>query len=121
MHKGNKKATDAPLPDSMKMFRMGIEGGKPKPGEIGVQPEWFYKGNGFGVVAPGHPIPSPSFAKDAGEEPEIAGILVTVRAAHPRRLGFALANEFSDHVTERVNYLALAPSKRRACAVGPEL
>ncbi|MCY1540182.1 hypothetical protein D9M68_758060 [compost metagenome] len=39
----------------------------------------------------------------------------------PRRLGFALANEFSDHVTERVNYLYLAHSKLRACAFGPEL
>ena len=32
--------------DSMKMFRMGIEGGKPGAGSLGVQPEWFYKGNG---------------------------------------------------------------------------
>src|SRR5690242_20217706 len=29
------------LTDSMKIFRMGIEGGKPKTGTIGVQPEWF--------------------------------------------------------------------------------
>src|SRR5688572_31914020 len=34
------------LTDSMKMFRMGLEGGKPKNGGPGVQPEWFYKGNG---------------------------------------------------------------------------
>jgi len=39
MHKANQPATDAPLTDSMKMFRMGLEGGKPKPGEVGVQPE----------------------------------------------------------------------------------
>jgi hypothetical protein len=39
----------------------------------------------------------------------------------PRRLGFALGNEWSDHATERVNYLYLAPSKLRQCAVGPEL
>ncbi len=30
-------------------------------------------------------------------------------------------NEFSDHVTERQNYLWLAHSKLRACSVGPEL
>ena len=122
MHKANQQAAaDTPLTDSMKMFRMGLEGGKPKPGEIGVQPEWFYKGNGFAVAAPGRPIPSPAFAKDAGEEPEIAGIYVIDQQGQPRRLGFALANEFSDHVTERVNYLYLAHSKLRACSFGPEL
>ncbi len=119
MHKGGK--ADENLTDSMKMFRMGLEGGKPSPGEVGVQPEWFYKGNGYTVVAPGRPIPSPAFAKDAGEEPEIAGIYVIDQQGNPRRLGFALANEFSDHVTERVNYLFLAHSKLRACSFGPEL
>jgi hypothetical protein len=105
----------------MKMFRMGLEGGKPEAGQAGVQPEWFYKGNGYTVVSPGHAIPSPAFAKDAGEEPEIAGIYVIDQEGTPRRLGFALANEFSDHVTERVNYLYLAHSKLRACSFGPEL
>jgi len=122
MHKSNQQAAaDTPVTDSMKMFRMGLDGGKPKAGEIGVQPEWFYKGNGFGLIAPGHPIPSPAFAKDAGEEPEIAGIYVIDQHGQPARLGFALGNEFSDHVTERVNYLWLAHSKLRACAIGPEL
>jgi hypothetical protein len=121
MHKAVGTKTEEKLTDSMKMFRMGLEGGKPAQGEIGVQPEWFYKGNGYSVVAPGHPIPSPAFAKDAGEEPEIAGIYVIDQNGQPRRLGFALANEFSDHVTERVNYLFLAHSKLRACSIGPEL
>jgi len=119
MHNADRPAGE--LTDSMKMFRMGIEGGKPEMGQKGVQPEWFYKGNGHAVVAPGHPIPSPAFAEDAGEEPEIAGIYVIDQNGQPRRLGFALANEFSDHVTERVNYLYLAHSKLRACAFGPEL
>ncbi|HEY9012330.1 MAG TPA: AraD1 family protein [Devosia sp.] len=121
MHKSNQQAAEAPLTDSMKMFRMGLEGGKPAPGEIGVQPEWFYKGNGHIVAAPGKPIPSPAFAKDAGEEPEIAGIYLIGKDGTPFRLGFALGNEFSDHVTERVNYLFLAHSKLRWCSFGPEL
>src|SRR5690349_10833017 len=121
MHKSNQQAAEAPLTDSMKMFRMGLEGGKPAPGETGVQPEWFYKGNGYTVVRPGKPIPSPAFAKDAGEEPEMAGIYVIGPDRQPRRVGFALGNEFSDHVTERVNYLFLAHSKLRMCAIGPEL
>lgn len=121
MHKSANEQEEEKLTDSMKMFRMGIEGGKPKLGEKGVQPEWFYKGNGHTVIAPGKPIPSPSFAKDAGEEPEMAGIYIVGPDGQPHRLGFALANEFSDHVTERVNYLFLAHSKLRACSFGPEL
>ena len=39
----------------------------------------------------------------------------------PFRRGYALGNEFSDHVTERVNYLWLAHSKLRWCSFGPEV
>lgn len=106
--------------DSMKMFLMGVEGGKPASG-AGVQPEWFYKGDGASLVAPGAPLPSPAFALDAGEEPEIAGIYLIAKDGSPVRLGYALANEFSDHVTERGNYLWLAHSKLRPAALGPEL
>ena len=121
MHKSATTAAEETLTDSMKMFRMGLEGGKPAPGETGVQPEWFYKGTGHAVVAPGQPIPSPAFAADAGEEPEIAGLYLIGPDGTPWRLGFAIGNEFSDHVTERVNYLWLAHSKLRACSFGPEL
>lgn len=107
--------------DSMKMFRWGIEGGKPNGTAPGVQPEWFYKGTGHALIAPGAPLPSPAFALDGGEEPEIAGIYVIAADGTPFRVGFALANEFSDHVTEKQNYLYLAHSKLRACAIGPEL
>jgi hypothetical protein len=106
--------------DSLKMFRMGLEGGKPASGP-GVQPEWFYKGNGTTLVAPGQPLFSPGFAQDGGEEPEIAGIYVIAAGGAPCRVGWALANEFSDHVMERVNYLYLAHSKLRPSAIGPEI
>jgi hypothetical protein len=106
--------------DSMKMFLMGVEGGKAENG-AGVQPEWFYKGDGSQIVAPGSPLPSPAFALDAGEEPEVAGVYLIADDGMPVRLGYALANEFSDHVTERGNYLWLAHSKLRPAALGPEL
>lgn len=109
------------LTDSMKMFRLGLAGGKPKTGENGVQPEWFYKGTGDIVAAPGESLCSPDFALDGGEEPEIAGIYIIGPDGMPFRIGFALGNEFSDHVTERQNYLYLAHSKLRNCAIGPEL
>lgn len=121
MHTANSGQSEVGLTDTMKMFRMGLEGGKPAEGQKGVQPEWFYKGNGYSVINPGQAIPSPGFALDAGEEPEMAGIYLIDHEGQPRRLGFTLANEFSDHVTERVNYLYLAHSKLRACAFGPEL
>lgn len=107
--------------DSMKMFLMGLEGGKPAPGHRGVQPEWFFKGDGSCLVPPGAPLSMPEFALDAGEEPEIAGIYLIADDGRPMRLGYALANEFSDHVTERHNYLWLAHSKLRPAALGPEL
>ncbi|MFT6605344.1 MAG: hypothetical protein ACJA2X_000520 [Halocynthiibacter sp.] len=116
-----KADADEALTDSMKMFRLGLEGGKPEAGQIGAQPEWFYKGNGHAAVAPGAPIHSPGFALDAGEEPEIAGIYLIGPGGAPQRIGFAIANEFSDHVTERGNYLWLAHSKLRPAAFGPEI
>jgi len=112
---------DAELSDSMKMFKWGVEGGKPAGDEPGMQPEWFYKGNGGNVVACGRPIASPDFAEDHGEEPELVGCYVIDDDGRPHRLGFAIGNEFSDHMTERKNYLLLAHSKLRQCGVGPML
>jgi hypothetical protein len=115
------KAAAAGVTDSMRMFMMGVEGGKPLGEQEGVQPEWFYKGNGACIVGTGADLQSPAFALDGGEEPEIAGIYLIDPDGNPRRLGFALANEFSDHVTERGNYLWLAHSKLRPAALGAEL
>jgi hypothetical protein len=120
--KMHKNLADAEtLTDSMRMFKMGLEGGKPTGGAPGVQPEWFYKGDGSTIAAPGGDLVSPSFALDGGEEPEIVGVYVVSPEGAPFRLGFALGNEFSDHVTERQNYLYLAHSKLRASSFGPEL
>ncbi|MCH7627223.1 MAG: FAH family protein [Proteobacteria bacterium] len=107
--------------DSMRMFLEGLEGGKPDPGAVGQQPEWFYKGDGSQLLGPGQALEMPSFAQDGGEEPELAGIYLIGADGTPFRLGFALANEFSDHVTERHNYLWLAHSKLRQAALGAEL
>jgi hypothetical protein len=123
MHlRAKPKGPDAPpLTDSMRMFQWGVEGGRPPAGEAGAQPEWFYKGNGRIVVACGQPLVAPDFALDFGEEPEVVGLYVIAPSGAPLRLGYAIGNEFSDHVTERRNYLYLAHSKLRQCGVGPEL
>ena len=86
-----------------------------------MQPEWFYKGDGSWLVGPGQPLPLPAFALDGGEEPELAGLYIIDDKGPPVRLGFALGNEYSDHVTERQNYLYLAHSKLRHSAIGPEM
>jgi len=119
--KMHKAAAAGQATDSMRMFLMGEEGGKPPAGIEGVQPEWFYKGDGSILVPPGAPFRKPAFAGDGGEEPEIAGIYLNAPDGTPVRLGFSIGNEFSDHVTERVNYLWLAHSKLRQASLGAEL
>jgi hypothetical protein len=116
-----KLTSTAELTDSMKMFKAGVEGGKPNGSKHGMQPVWFYKGNGRNVVACGRSLLSPDFAEDHGEEPELVGLYLIDDDGRPVRLGFAIGNEFSDHVTERRNYLLLAHSKLRQCGVGPML
>lgn len=112
---------EADLTDSMKMFKWGVAGGKPAAGAIGAPPEWFYKGDGRWVVPPGQALELPPYAKDGGEEVEIVGLYVIGDDGTPLRVGFALGNEYSDHVIERENYLYLAHSKLRQSSYGPEL
>ena len=120
MHAKLQKS-EAELTDSMKMFKWGMEGGKPPAGKIGTPPEWFYKGDGRCVVAPEHALELPAYALDGGEEVEVVGLYVIGDRGEVLRVGFALGNEYADHVMERQNYLYLAHSKLRQCSFGPEL
>lgn len=119
MHGG--VAAAEPQTDSARMFAMGLQGGRPSQDQRGVSPEWFYKGNGTNLRGPRASLEIPAFALDGGEEPEVAGCYVIDPNGVPRRLGFILGNEWSDHATEKINYLYLAPSKLRQCAIGPSL
>ena len=112
---------DAELTDSMRMFRAGLDGGRPDPGKIGTAPEWFYKGHGQILRAHGERLIVPPHAEDGGEEAEVAGVYLIDAAGQPRRIGMATGNEFSDHKFEKRNYLYLAGSKIRNCSLGPEL
>jgi hypothetical protein len=120
MHEAEAQAS-APVTDSMKMYRIGLEGGRPPEGQIGAAPEWFYKGCGSILRAHGESLRVPSFAGDGGDEAEIAGAYLIGPDGAPYRIGLVQGNEFSDHVTESKNYLYLAPSKLRQCAIGPEV
>lgn len=117
MHGGE---SDAPPTDSMKVFQWGVAEGKPGEGAVGVQPEWFFKGDGSILRTHGQILIKPAFAEDGGEEPEIAGLYRVDAGGRPWLVGYAGGNEFSDHAMERRNYLYLAPSKLRECALGPE-
>jgi hypothetical protein len=118
MHAAEKPAV---VTDSMRMYQWGLDGGRPAPGAIGTPPEWFYKGCGTILRAHGEPLEVPPFALDGGEEAEVAGAYIIDPSGTARRVGLTLANEFSDHKMEQKNYLYLAPSKLRTCAIGPEL
>ncbi|MDQ2842302.1 MAG: GguC protein [Acidobacteriota bacterium] len=115
------KRSQGEMTDSTRMFQLGLEGGSPEAGQIGVQPEWFFKGDGSILRAHGEELVVPPYGWDGGEEPEIAGVYVVGRNGRPRRVGLTQGNEFSDHRMEKKNYLYLAPSKLRNCAIGPEL
>jgi hypothetical protein len=121
MHAAENPLEAAAITDSMRMFQWGVENGRPAKGEIGVAPEWFYKGNGSVLKGPFAALPVPPYAEDGGEEAEIAGIYLVGEDGTPCRLGMAIGNEFSDHKFERRNYLNLAGSKLRNCGLGPEL
>jgi hypothetical protein len=109
------------LTDSMRMFQWGVECGRPPKGEVGIAPEWFYKGTGSMLRGPFEPLTVPAFAEDGGEEAELAGIYIVSDDGQPCRIGMAVGNEFSDHLFEKKNYLNLAGSKLRTCSLGPEL
>jgi hypothetical protein len=109
------------LTDSMKIFQWGMENGRPPEGSIGISPEWFYKGTGCTLRAHGEPLDVPPYAEDGGEEAEIAGVYLVAPDGRLYRIGMAVGNEFSDHQFEKKNYLNLAGSKLRTCALGPEL
>ena len=121
MHLAEAPKVAVPVTDSMRMFQWGVEGGRPAKGEIGVAPEWFYKGTGSVLQPPFAPLTIPAYGEDGGEEAELAGIYVIAEDGTPYRIGMAAGNEFSDHQFERRNYLNLAGSKLRACSLGPEL
>ncbi|MDE3103723.1 MAG: GguC protein [Acidobacteriota bacterium] len=121
MHAAPQAAAEAAMTDSMRMFAWGQQQGRPAAGEVGVAPEWFYKGCGAMLRAHGEALLVPGYAEDGGEEAEVAMVYVNDEAGVPHRLGMCQGNEFSDHVFERRNYLNLAGSKLRSCALGPEL
>ena len=63
----------------------------------------------------------PPYAKDGGEEAEIAAVYLVGPEGRRYRFRMTAGNEFSDHQFEKKNYLKLAGSKLRTFSLGPEL
>jgi hypothetical protein len=120
MHLAEAAKAEA-MTDSMRMFQWGVEAGRPPEGEIGIAPEWFYKGTGAVLRGPFESLSVPAYAEDGGEEAEIAGVYIIGEDGTPYRIGLTVGNEFSDHRFEKRNYLNLAGSKLRTCSIGPEI
>lgn len=112
---------ESKMTDSMRMFEWGRQNGRPADGQIGIAPEWFFKGDGSVLRPVFAPLEVPGYGEDGGEEAEIAAVYLTGPDGTPYRVGMTNANEFSDHLFERRNYLNLAGSKLRMCSIGPEL
>ncbi|GAA3254256.1 hypothetical protein GCM10020258_11880 [Sphingomonas yabuuchiae] len=55
--------------DSMRMFLEGVEGGKPGKGQVGQQPEWFYKGTARSWSAPATRWKCPPLHRTAAKSP----------------------------------------------------
>ena len=89
MHVAATALEQAQMTDSMRMFEWGRQQGRPASGEIGIAPEWFYKGDGSILQAPFGPLPIPGFAEDGGEEAEVAAIYMVANDGTPWRIGMA--------------------------------
>ena len=110
------------LSDSMQMFKWGVEGGRPRRRCARRATRVVLQGRRRlrRRLRPGAALALLSRSTAAKSRRSSASIVIAPDGT-PQRLGFAIGNEFSDHVTERKNYLYLAHSKLRPCAIGPEL
>ncbi|NKC15666.1 MAG: FAH family protein [Gammaproteobacteria bacterium] len=87
----------------------------------GGQPQWFYKGDGDALIATGEDVAHPAFGSDLSDEADIAALFIIDAQGRVWRVGYALANAFTDHVLDQQNPLLTGHAKLRACALGPEL
>jgi hypothetical protein len=112
---------EARLSDSLRLFKLGLDTGRAADGQPGAAPEWHFKGTGHSLVHPWQDFPVAGFAGDASEEPELAGVYLIGPDRMPHRIGFALANELSDHAMERRNSGWASRAKLFVSSFGPEL
>ncbi|MGY6703804.1 hypothetical protein [Roseinatronobacter sp.] len=86
-----------------------------------AQPDWFYKGNGNAICAPGMDLVLHAADPDRLKGPAIAGIYVISADGTPFRIGFSLASDYSGRQMTTQAYVCLAQGRLRPVALGPEL
>ncbi|MFC6672693.1 AraD1 family protein [Marinobacterium aestuariivivens] len=106
--------------DSMRMFQLGLEGASPGPASPAPSPSGSTRAMATSSSRRRHHCRYRHSPRMPAKNPSWSGS-TSMPLTAPWRVGFAIGNEFSDHVTERANYLWLAHSKLRACSYGPEL
>ncbi|WP_297845625.1 hypothetical protein [Pseudomonas sp.] len=86
-----------------------------------ASPDWYYKGNGKGLITQLQSIKSPYHASGAGIEIEYACVYVIDAGASPHYMGYTLAVDFSDPVLRHSHPSLAGLSKLRNTAVSHEL
>ena len=118
----HQAAAAGALTDSMRMYLAGVEGGRPRRARSACSPSGFTRGPARSCGPTASRSSSRRSPTTAGEEPEVAACYVVDDAGHAvAQSASPPGNEFADHVMEKKNYLYLAHSKLRECAIGPEL
>ncbi|RON50608.1 hypothetical protein [Pseudomonas frederiksbergensis] len=84
-------------------------------------PDWYYKGNGKGLVGASRAIKSPCHASGAGIEIEYACVYLIDDCRNPRYIGYTLAVDFSDPVLRHTQPGLAGLSKLRNTALCHEL
>ncbi|BBI64394.1 hypothetical protein HSBAA_57000 [Vreelandella sulfidaeris] len=118
MHAQSQKqaqAAEEDMTDSMRMFKLGVEGGKPNAGEMGAQPEWFYKGDGQCVMAPEAEIPRRHSRKMLARSPSLPAFTLLARRVYPGESGMRLVTSFlTMSPSASITYGWLTPSSAPA-------
>ncbi|RON53638.1 hypothetical protein [Pseudomonas frederiksbergensis] len=84
-------------------------------------PDWYYKGNGKGLVGASRAIKSPCHASGAAIEIEYACVYLIDDCRNPRYIGYTLAVDFSDPVLRHTQPGLAGLSKLRNTALCHEL
>ncbi len=83
--------------------------------------QWFHPGTGDVLIGPGAPVIRAGVADEFADEAGIAGVYVIGPDGAPSRVGFVLANGFSDIPGQRLDDLYPGHFKLWQASFGPEL
>ncbi len=90
------------MTDSMRMFRAGVEGGRPGAGRDRRRAGMVLQGDGHDPARPtASRCPCRPMPRMAARRRRSPGVYLIDAGGRPRRIGMAMGNEFSDHKFEK--------------------